>query len=100
MNTFSFSNKVAIMKNAFFCLCACCFSVCVPIKHSIRIEKRTKPLEYHPRLFFFLFAESQYNSRYQQWTRYTIPVPMVCLGGIQLLRHQRGGWVGWPNDDV
>ena len=22
------------------------------------------------------------------------------LGGIQVLRHQRGGWVGWPNDDV
>ena len=21
------------------------------------------------------------------------------LGGIQVLRHQRGGWVGWPNDD-
>ena len=23
-----------------------------------------------------------------------------ALGGIQVLRHQRGGWVGWPNDDV
>ena len=22
------------------------------------------------------------------------------LGGVQVLRHQRGGWVGWPNDDV
>jgi hypothetical protein len=22
------------------------------------------------------------------------------LGTIQVLRHQRGGWVGWPNDDV
>ena len=22
------------------------------------------------------------------------------FGGIQVLRHQRGGWVGWPNDDV
>ena len=22
------------------------------------------------------------------------------LGGIQVLRHQRDGWVGWPNDDV
>ena len=22
------------------------------------------------------------------------------LGGIQVLRHQRGGWVGWQNDDV
>ena len=22
------------------------------------------------------------------------------LGGIQVLRHQRGGWMGWPNDDV
>ena len=23
-----------------------------------------------------------------------------ALGGIQVLRHQRDGWVGWPNDDV
>ena len=22
------------------------------------------------------------------------------LGTIQVLRHQRGGWIGWPNDDV
>ena len=22
------------------------------------------------------------------------------LGTIQVLRHQRGGWVGWQNDDV
>ena len=58
MNTFSFSNKVAIMKNGFFCLCACFFSVCVPIKHSIRIEKRTKPLEYHPRQFFSFYLQN------------------------------------------
>ena len=24
----------------------------------------------------------------------------IWLGGIQVLRHQRGGGVGWPNDDV
>ena len=24
----------------------------------------------------------------------------VPLGGVQVLRHQRGGWVGWQNDDV
>ena len=29
----------------------------------------TKPLEYHQDCSFFLFAESQYNSRYQQWIR-------------------------------
>ena len=26
--------------------------------------------------------------------------PKYELGTIQVLRHQRGGWVGWPNDDV
>ena len=24
----------------------------------------------------------------------------IALGTIQVLRHQRGGWLGWPNDDV
>ena len=25
---------------------------------------------------------------------------LFSLGTIQVLRHQRGGWLGWPNDDV
>ena len=27
-------------------------------------------------------------------------MPKNSSGGIQVLRHQRGGWVGWSNDDV
>ena len=29
-----------------------------------------------------------------------ILIGTLVIGGIQVLRHQRGGWVGWPNDDV
>ena len=27
-------------------------------------------------------------------------VQLISKGTIQVLRHPRGGWVGWPNDDV
>ena len=51
-------------------------------------------------MFLVQVARFQISGFIQHYSEKSLLPPKVPIGGIQVLRHQRGGWVGWPNDDV
>ena len=53
------------------------------------------------KLFWFSTIRIRNNRSFQDFLQVHIEIGILSLlGTIQVLRHQRGGWVGWLNDDV